>query len=108
MDEFSEVIQRIVNRLVAAYRPQRIILFGSFAYGVPTDDSDIDMLIIRESGESPFERRVRVRRLVADPERSLPFSPLVLTPAELAQRLRLEDPFYKEILSRGKVLYATD
>jgi len=38
--------------------------------------------------------------------RGLPFSPLVITPQELAQRLEIGDPFYHEILARGKVLYA--
>jgi hypothetical protein len=63
-------------------------------------------LIVQESSESPLARRVRVRRLVADIDRRMPFSPLVLTPEELQQRLNMGDPFYLEIVSRGKVLYA--
>jgi hypothetical protein len=47
-----------------------------------------------------------VHQLVADPERRVPFSPLVLTPQELAHRLTSGDPFYLEIMRRGKVLYA--
>jgi predicted nucleotidyltransferase len=108
MRQATKEIQHIVDRLIAEYHPQRIILFGSFAYGTPTEDSDIDMLIIRDSAESPFERRVRVRKLAADPGRRVPFSPLVLTPVELDQRLLLGDPFYQEIVSRGKELYAAN
>jgi len=104
--ELQDTLQQIVQRLVEAYRPQRIILFGSLAYGEPDGDSDIDLLIIKETDEPPLERRVHVRRLVSDPERRVPFSPLVLTPEELAQRLALDDPFYREIVRRGKVLYA--
>jgi predicted nucleotidyltransferase len=104
----ERAIQRIVEQVVQGYRPQRVILFGSYAYGAPGRDSDIDLLIIRETDESPWQRRVRVRRLAADPERRIPFSPLVLTPVELEQRLRVGDPFYEEILARGKVLYVAN
>lgn len=103
--EIQNTLQQIVQRLVEAYRPQRIVLFGSLAYGEPDADSDIDLLIVKETDEPPLERRVRVRRLVSDPERRIPFSPLVLTPDELALRLALGDPFYREIVQRGKVLY---
>ena len=100
------VVQQIVHRLVDRYQPQQIILFGSLAYGEPNADSDIDLLIIKETHEPPLARRIRVRQLVFDPERRIPFSPLVLTPEELSYRLSIGDPFYREILERGKVLYA--
>ncbi len=99
-------LQHIVRQLVESYQPQRIILFGSLAYGEPDEDSDIDLLVIKDTTESPLERRVRVRQLAADPDRRIPFSPLVLTPDELAQRLRMGDAFYQEIVRRGHTLYA--
>lgn len=103
---FEKTLQEIVTHLITDYEPTRIILFGSFARGDAHRDSDIDLLIVKETDESPLERRVHVRRLVAQPERRIPFSPLVLTPAELEQRLALGDPFYRDILRQGKVLYA--
>ena len=103
--EVQDILQQLVQSLIEAYRPQQIVLFGSLAYGEPNADSDIDLLIIKETDEPPLARRVHVRRLVADPERRVPFSPLVLTPEELAHRLSLGDPFYLEIMRRGKVLY---
>ena len=102
----QQTLQHIVRRLVESYQPQRIILFGSLAYGEPDQDSDIDLLVVKDTTESPLERRVRVRQLVTDPQRRIPFSPLVLTPAELEQRLALGDAFYQEIVRRGRVLYA--
>jgi predicted nucleotidyltransferase len=105
IDEIQDTLQQIVRCLIEAYRPQQIVLFGSLAYGEPDADSDIDLLIIRETDEPPLARRIRVRQLVADPERRVPFSPLVLTPEELAHQLTLGDPFYLEIMRRGKVLY---
>lgn len=102
----QRLVEPIIRRLVEGYQPQRVILFGSRAYGEPDEDSDIDLLVIKETDESPLERRIRVRRLVSDPQRRVPFSPLVLTPDELAHRLAVGDAFYQEIVRRGKVLYA--
>ena len=103
--EIPERVERIVERIVETYAPQQVILFGSFAYGEPNSDSDLDLLIIKDTNASPLDRRVRVRRLAFEPDRFTPLSPLVLTPAELAHRLELGDPFFKEIVARGKVLY---
>lgn len=47
----EEQIQEIVRRIVAGYAPDRIILFGSYAYGTPTEDSDVDLLVIK-AGDS--------------------------------------------------------
>ena len=103
--DVQQTLQRILRRLVEGYQPRQVILFGSLAYGRSDEDSDIDLLIIKETSETPLERRVRVRQLVSEPGRRIPVSPLVLTPAELAHRLSLGDPFYQEIMARGKVLY---
>lgn len=104
--QIQENLQDIVRHLVDAYHPLQIVLYGSFAWGTPHADSDIDLLIVKDTEESPLQRRVHVRRLVAQARRQAPFSPLVLTPAELEQRLALNDPFYKEILEHGILLYA--
>jgi predicted nucleotidyltransferase len=103
--EVQRIIHEVIQRLVDGYHPRQIILFGSVAYGEPGRDSDIDLLIVKETSETPLARRVYVRRLISNPQRHIPVSPLVLTPEELTQRLALGDPFYHEILSRGKVLY---
>jgi len=85
--------------------PQKNILFGSYAYGRPDRESDIDLLIIKETKERPIDRRIAVRRLVSDIRRKVPFSSLVVTPEELAHRLEIEDDFFIEITQRGRVLY---
>ncbi len=56
-------IQDIVERLIRDYQPERIIPFGSFAYGQPNRDSDIDMLIVKDTDESLIDRMVRVREI---------------------------------------------
>ena len=106
VDQVERILQKIVSRLIENYQPEQIILYGSMAYGVPDEDSDIDLLIIKETSDSPLQRRLHVRQIAADPQRKIPFSPLVLTRKELENRLKLGDPFYGEILRRGKVLYA--
>jgi len=103
--EVGETIKAIVDRLVAAYKPQKIILFGSYAYGTPDRDSDIDLLIIKETDERPIDRRVAVRRLVSDARRGMPFDAIVLTPRELEQRLVVRQGFVEEIIGAGVVLY---
>ncbi|MBI5879268.1 MAG: nucleotidyltransferase domain-containing protein [Chloroflexi bacterium] len=101
----QSLLDELVRRIVDAYQPERIILFGSMAHGNPDDDSDVDMLIVKDTTEPPLERRVHVRRLAADAHRRVPFSPLVLTPDELASRIAARDAFYADILRSGIVLY---
>lgn len=105
-EDMQTALNEIVERLIERYAPDQIVLYGSLAWGEPHADSDIDLLIVKETDETPLQRRVHVRRLVAQPDRRVPFSPLVVTPDELEQRLSLGDPFYRQILTDGTVLYA--
>jgi predicted nucleotidyltransferase len=102
----DETIRDIVEKLQAGYAPQKVILFGSHAYGNPGCDSDIDLLVIKETSERFIDRWVTVRRLLSDPTRMLPVEVIVLTPQELTQRLDIGDQFLREIIDRGEVLYA--
>lgn len=98
-------LERLVGKLIAGYAPQRVILFGSHAYGEPDPHSDLDLLIVKETSETPFQRRVQVGRIVQDRRRKTPIQPLVITPQELEAQIRKGDPFLTEILERGEVLY---
>lgn len=104
--EARKVIQDIVRKLVAEYAPQKVILFGSYARGTPRPDSDIDLLIVKETSERFIDRWVTVRRLLSDPQRLIPLETIILTPQELAHRLEVGDQFIAEILEKGEVLYA--
>jgi predicted nucleotidyltransferase len=103
--QVEQTILTIVEKLKKEYKPSKIILFGSYAYGQPDRDSDIDMCIIKETVERPIDRRVAVARIVADPKRLIPFEPLVLSPKEVKERLEVGDQFLEGILQKGKVLY---
>ncbi len=102
---YGQEIDRIVLCLKEAYDPERIILFGSCAHGKVREDSDIDMLIVKDTDRHPLDRIREVYRLVYSPDRYLAFEPLVYTPQELARRIEMGDFFVEEILSEGKVLY---
>ena len=105
-DEIDILIQNIVDRLLRAYTPEKVILFGSYAYGHPGPDSDIDLLIIKDTNQRFIDRWVEVRRILSDPKRTVPLETLVLTPQEVSRRLEIGDQFIAEIVEKGKVLYA--
>lgn len=85
------------------FRPNKIILFGSYAYGKPTEDSDVDLLVVMARTRYRGERMsLRIRK--AMPAR-FPMDLLVRTPAEISKRLRWGDTFMHEIVENGKVMY---
>lgn len=102
----QDVVYGLVKRLVSEYAPQKIILFGPYAFGRPNQDSDIDLFIIKETSEKLPQRMDRVRRLVTGIHRGIPFDPIILTPQEVDQRLKAGDQFIAEIIQRGEVLHA--
>ena len=99
----SETLPKAVRRIVEALHPEKVILFGSHAYGKPTPDSDVDLLVILETSASEKERYLSVCRLLRP--RPFPVDILVRTPQEVARALDEGDFFMREIVSRGKVLY---
>ena len=103
--DVEEVIQRIVEKLAEEYAPLKVILFRSHAYGSPDPDSDIDLLIIKETSDRFIDRWVTVGRIIDGTHRSIPVEPLVLTPEELEKRLAIGDQFISEIVEKGRVLY---
>jgi len=103
--EARRLILGIAERIRREYRPKRIVLYGSYATGNPGPDSDIDLLIVKETDERPIDRRVTVARIASDRERLIPVEPLVLTPEELESRMAAGDQFVEDILARGESLY---
>ena len=104
--DLQMVIQRMLEKLLAEYAPEKVVLFGSYAYGAPRAESDIDLLIIKETSERFLDRWVTVQRILTGTHRALPVETLVLTPQEIQQRLAVGDQFIADILAQGKVLYA--
>ena len=105
MEEVQKTLSKMLNKIISEYKPEKIILFGSYAYGTPDKDSDIDLLIIKDTKDRPIDRRVCVREIVSDPKRRIPFESIVLTGKELQERIEIGDQFIDEILTKGEVLY---
>ena len=94
------ILQEMTRRLVAEFQPTQIFLFGSHAWGQPTEDSDVDLLVIVPSSEkSPRERRLQARRCLRD--LSTPKDILVETQAEVERANCIYTTLESEILERG-------
>jgi predicted nucleotidyltransferase len=101
--QIEDRLEDVTRRIVVACDPHRIILFGSYAYGHPSADSDVDLLIVMESDERPAARAMRVSRLLRP--RPFPMDILVRTPEEIQRRLNMGDYFIREVIERGRILY---
>ena len=98
-------IIKFADEVARQFRPHKIVLFGSYAYGKPTVDSDVDLLVIMDRTRYRGERMsVRIRHAVA---RDFPMDLIVRTSAEVSKRLRWGDCFMKEVIEKGEVLYET-
>jgi predicted nucleotidyltransferase len=101
----DDLLQQVVQRIVDAFQPEKIILFGSYAYGEPRVDSDVDLLVIMNRLRSKrLVERDRAVAHIANPD-WLAMDIMVRTPQEVARRLGLGDTFFQEIMTRGLVLY---
>lgn len=100
--KFKLELKNIIKQIVDYYQPKKIILFGSAANGKFGKDSDVDLLIIKESQKRRVDRIGEILNLV---ERKLPLDPLVYTPLEFDERLKMGDFFLKEVMETGKVVY---
>jgi len=104
-NQVQQMIEEILKKIVTGYSPRKVILFGSYAYGQPDEESDIDLLIIKDTDNRPIERWIELKRLLRDRNRTVSVSPLVYTPRELEERLALGDFFIREVLEKGETLY---
>ena len=98
MSEINDQVQVIVKK----YRPDKIILFGSHAKGNVSPDSDVDLLVIIDTGQSTWDLAVEISSVL---KHSFPMDIIVRTPQEVARRLKYGDFFIKNIIEQGKVLY---
>jgi predicted nucleotidyltransferase len=95
------VIRRFARQVAERFRPDKIILFGSYAYGTPHADSDVDILVVMPA-RNQIDQSVRIS-LDIDPP--FPLDIIVRTPKNMKWRLEEGDSFLREIVSKGKVLY---
>jgi len=96
------VIQQLVKKIVENFHPQKIILFGSYAYGNPQPESDVDILVIMDTPLKESQQALEIRKTL---NILFGLDLIVRTPQNLAERLKWGDSFLKEIVTNGKVLY---
>ncbi|NQT34904.1 nucleotidyltransferase domain-containing protein [bacterium] len=106
--DIDKILDDIVEKLKRDYHPERIILYGSYAWGNPTRHSDIDLFIVKETALRWVDRFVKVKEIIFDPQRGIPVSPNVYTPSEIKERLGRGDAFLNEIVTKGRMLYERD
>jgi predicted nucleotidyltransferase len=97
-----KTISAFALQIARKFKPQKIILFGSYAYGEPKQESDVDMLVIM-----PFEGKGshKATEILIETDPRFPIDLLVRTPDQIKKRLELGDFFIREITQKGKVLY---
>lgn len=96
-------VKEITEKIVREYQPEKIILFGSYAWGTPAPDSDLDFFVIKNTKE-PSRQRIRTLNKIFL-RRTSPIDFLVYTPEQVKQRLSIGDLFVQQIINGGKVLY---
>ena len=95
-------IRRYVGAIARTFNPERVVLFGSYAEGHPTEDSDVDLLVVMPHKGRDVEQAFEIRRSIP---RTFPLDLVVRTPKGVQRRLRQNDTFLTSIWRTGKTLY---
>lgn len=98
----TSAIQKLSNEIAEAFKPERIILFGSYAYGQPREDSDVDLLVVMPFEGKPFGKSLEILNTV-NPK--FPIDLLARKPDDTARRYAEGDPLIREALDKGRVLF---
>jgi len=98
-------IEEFGQRIGREFNAERVILFGSYARGAVTDDSDVDLLVIIPFEGRSVDKSVKIRMKLRP---QFPVDLLVRTPENVRQRIEMGDGFMREIVEEGKVLYEAD
>ena len=107
-------IDSILNDITERLKPigiEKLILFGSYAYGTPNDDSDIDLMVVTNDGTIPqtFAEKsklvLKVNRLIRDIKDRIPIDLIIHTRAMHNKFIKLNSLFYQEIQTKGRILH---
>ena len=100
----EQKIKDIIDKIVKEYQPEKIILFGSWAWGSPGPDSDVDLFIVKRSQDTRPIRERKLQSLLFP--REIPIDVLVYTPEEVEESVhKKRNLFIEDIVRNGKVLY---
>jgi len=95
-------IRNVTRQIVQQFHPQKVILFGSYAYGQPTEDSDVDLLVVMDTDESPLYVAAKIAAAIEHP---FPLDIVVRTPVEFASAVHRKGVFATEVATKGITLY---
>src|SRR5213082_2218480 len=95
------VIRRFARQVAERFKPDKIILFGSYAYGTPHEDSDVDILVVMPC-RNQIDAALRIHDAIEPP---FPLQLIVRTPHNLGWRLAERESFHTEIVTKGRLLY---
>lgn len=98
-------IEEFGRRIGAEFRAEKVVLFGSYAEGIATEDSDVDVLVVLPFEGRSVDQSVAIRMKLRPP---FPVDLIVRRPEKIVERLEMGDNFVREILEQGKVLYEAD
>ena len=98
----QKAIDHVVKQIVEKFKPQKIILFGSYARGDPRPESDVDMLVVMDTPLKDVRQAIEICQQI---EYRFGLDLIVHTPKDLAQRVKMGDWFLRDVLKEGKVLY---
>lgn len=96
-------LKDVTDKLIEYYKPDKIILYDSHATQIANEESDIDLLIIKDSEKRSIDRRIEVEKLLSD--RVIPLDILIYTPKEMFYLFSIGSPFIEEILEKGRLIY---
>ena len=100
-------IRRLCDTIAHEFHPDKIVLFGSYAYGQPHPDSDVDLLVVMPFEGSPFRQAAVILSHVVRTVGVLPMDLLVRTVEQVQERLHMGDSFMRDIIERGRVMYSS-
>jgi predicted nucleotidyltransferase len=100
----ANLLDIVTGRLVAEFQPEQVWLYGSHAWGTPTEDSDVDlMVVVRDSAESPIRRSQRAHRCLGGLR--MPKDVIVPTRAQVDHYKHLRASLFHQVLEKGRKLY---
>ena len=98
----QEAIDQVVEQIVEKFKPQKIILFGSYARGNPRPESDVDLLVVMDNKRKKSKQSLEIRRHLGV---MFGLDLVVYTSKRLKERVDMGDWFLRDVLKEGKVLY---
>jgi predicted nucleotidyltransferase len=100
-------IETYAADVARAFKPLKIVLFGSYAHGSPGEDSDVDLMVVMPRDPSGVKNRDRAIAIDSAIPASFPLDLLVRDPEDIRWRLEEGDCFLHDVFSKGRVLYET-